>query len=76
MKWTKVDQKTGKPMKNGNSFCPHDYVSGCFKIINNDWLVRKQGWILQANGNEIGRFDTLKEAKARAEAVEPLAEWI
>lgn len=26
MKWIKVNQITGEPMKKGNSFEPHDYV--------------------------------------------------
>lgn len=77
MKWTKINQRTGEVFKRGcNSFEPHDYIAGNFRIINNEWLVRKQGWILQANGREIGRFDTLKQAKTRAEELESLAEWI
>ena len=77
MKWTKVDQRTGEPMKKGyNQFMPHDYVADHFKIINRSWCETKLGWILTVNGREIERFNTLKEAKARAEALEPLAEFI
>lgn len=77
MKWTKIDQKTGEPAKrNCNSFMPHDYISGGFRIINNEWFSRKLGWILTYNGKEVGRFNTLKEAKTRAEEIEPLADFI
>ena len=77
MKWTKIDQRTGEPMKRSvNQLMAHDYIAGDFRIINNAWKERKQGWILTCNGNEIGRFDSLKQAKARAEELEPLAEWI
>ena len=77
MKWTKIDQRTGEPAKRGcNSFMPHDHVSGNFKIINNSWSERKLGWHLTCNGREIARFNTLKEAKAKAEELEPLAEFI
>lgn len=77
MKWTKIDQKTGEPAKRGcNSFIPHDYIAGRFRIINNTWSETKLGWVLTCNDHEIGRFNTLKEAKARAEDVEPLAEFI
>lgn len=76
MKWTKIDQRTGEPMKKGcNQFMPHDYVAGDFRIINKAWM-EPNGWILTCNGTEIGRFKTLKEAKAKAEGLEPLAEWI
>lgn len=77
MKWTKIDQKTGEVAKRGcGSFMPHDYIAGNFRIINNEWREKKFGWILTANGKEIGRFNTLKEAKKRAEDILPLAEWI
>ena len=77
MKWTKIDQRTGEVAKRGcGSFCPHDYISGSFRIINHEWMENKLGWILTCNGHEIGRFNTLKEAKARAEAVESLAYFI
>ena len=77
MKWTKIDQRTGEVVKRGcGSFEPHDYICGAFRIINNEWKERKLGWHLTCNGNEIGRFNTLKEAKTRAEELEPLAEWI
>ena len=69
MKWTKIDQKTGEPMKKGcNQFMPHDYVSEDFRIINNEWRESRNGWILTRNGEEVGRFNTLKEAKMAAEA--------
>lgn len=44
MKWIKVDQRTGDPMKKGNSFEPHDYVcyEEHFKIINNSFVNRKK----------------------------------
>lgn len=67
MKWTKVDKRTGEPMKNGASFEPHDYVSGNFKIINNEFIERKLGWILTKDGEEVKRFNRLKEAKLYAE---------
>lgn len=68
MKWTKIDQRTGEPMeKTVNSFMPHDYISGSYKIINNSFFERKLAWVLTKNGEEIGRYNTLKEAKARAE---------
>ena len=77
MKWEKIDQRTGEIVKRGcGSFETHDYVSGRFRIINNEWKERKLGWILTCNGNEVGRFNTLKEAKARAEEVQPLEEFI
>lgn len=68
MKWIKVDQRTGEPVKRtGGQFMQHDYVSGNFKIINNSFMERKLAWVLTCNGNEVGRFDTLKQAKASAE---------
>ena len=68
MKWIKVDQRTGEPMKRSqNQFEPHDYVSGKYKIINKSFIERKGAWILTENGEEIGRYDTLKQAKATAE---------
>ena len=77
IKWIKIDQKTGEPMKKGvNQLMPHDYISGAFRIINNSWKESRKGWVLTCNGHEVGRFDTLKQAKARAEEVEPLSEWI
>ena len=77
MKWTKINQRTGEVFKRGcNSFEPHDYIAENFRIINNEWKERKLGWILTCNGREIARFNTLKEAKVRAEEIQPLAEWI
>ena len=77
MKWIKIDQRTGEVAKRGRgSFSPHDYISGSFRIINKSWEERKLGYILTCNGNEVAKFDTLKQAKARAEAIEPLAEYI
>ena len=68
MKWTKVNQRTGEIFKRGcNSFEPHDYISEKFRIINNEWKETKLGWILTRDGEEVGRFNTLKEAKAKAE---------
>ena len=56
-------------MKKGcNQFMPHDYVSEDFRIINNEWRESRNGWILTRNGEEVGRFNTLKEAKMAAEA--------
>lgn len=70
MKWTKIDQRTGEPAtRNCNSFLPHDYISGGFRIINNSFDVRKNAWILTQDGDELGRFDTLKAAKQYAESV-------
>ena len=77
MKWTKINQKTGEVFKKGcNSLMPHDYISGCFRIVNNSFTESKLGWILTKDGKEIARFNTLKEAKTRAEQILPLAEWI
>lgn len=70
LKWNKVDKK-GKPMVKGHSgFEPHDYVSdkGDFKIINNSFFERQNAWVLTQHGNNVASFNTLKEAKARAEA--------
>ena len=70
MKWIKVDQITGEPMKTGNSFEPHDYVcrEEGFRIENNSFIRRRKAWVLYTvQGVEIGRFDTLKSAKAEAE---------
>lgn len=72
MKWIKVNQITGEPAKKGNSFEPHDYVcyEEGFRIVNNSFIVRKKAWVLtNLNGLELGRFDTLKSAKAEAEAL-------
>lgn len=70
MKWIKVDQITGEPMKKGNSFEPHDYVcyEERFRIVNNSFIDRKKAWVLTTlEGTELGRFDTLKSARAEAE---------
>lgn len=68
MKWIKVDQRTGEPVKStGYNFTQHDYVSGNYKIINRSFFERKGAWTLTENGEEIGRYDTLKQAKASAE---------
>lgn len=72
MKWIKVDQITGEPMKKSNSFEAHDYV--CFeerlRIVNNSFIVRKKAWVLTTlEGKELGRFDTLKSAKAESEFI-------
>lgn len=68
MKWTKIDKRTGEPMKRGcNQLMAHDYIAGYFRIINNSWIETKLGWILTKDGEEIGRFNTLKQAKAKAE---------
>lgn len=71
MKWIKVNQVTGEPMEKGNnSFEPHDYVcyEEGFRIINNSFVVRKKAWVLVTfEGRELGRFDTLKSAKLKAE---------
>lgn len=59
-------------MKKGNSFEPHDYVcyEEGFRIVNNSFIVRKKAWVLtNLYGLEFGRFDTLKSAKAEAEAL-------
>lgn len=68
MKWTKVDPRTGEPMKRSvNQFEPHDYMAEGFKIINKSWIECTNGWILTKDGTEVGRFNTLKAAKAKAE---------
>jgi hypothetical protein len=68
MKWVKVDQRTGQPMvKAQNQYEPHDYVSGKYKIINRSFTERKGAWILTENGEEIRRFNQLRQAKAAAE---------
>ena len=72
MKWIKIDQKTGEPIKRCcNSFMPHDYIADNFRIINNSWSDTKSGWILTKDGEELGRFNTLKEAKAKSEEMRP-----
>lgn len=68
MKWHKVDQRTGERMttRGGSSLEPHDEEH--FKIINRSAENRKRGWILTTDGGtELGRFDTLRSAKAEAE---------
>lgn len=71
MKWTKIYQRTGEPMKKGcNQLMAHDYIAGNFRIINNAWKENKLGWILTKDGEEIGRFNTLKQAKEKAEEVQ------
>ncbi len=71
MKWIKVNQITGEPAKKkGNSFEPHDYVcyEERFRIVNNSFIDRKKAWALTTlEGTELGRFDTLRSAKAEAE---------
>ena len=72
MKWHKVDQATGERMtrSGGSSLEPHDYVcyEEKFKIMNRSAEIRKGGWILVTfGGTELGRFDTLRSAKAMAE---------
>lgn len=72
MKWHKVDQRTGECMttRGGSSIEPHDYVceEEHFKIINRSAENRKRRWILTTDGGtELGRFDTLRSAKAEAE---------
>lgn len=72
MKWIKVNQITGEPAKKGNSFEPHDYVSyeEGFRIVNNSFIERKNPWVLTTmEGKELGRFGTLKSAKAHAESL-------
>lgn len=69
MKWIKVNQITGEPAKKGNSFEPHDYVcyEERFRIVNSS-IDRKKVWVLTTlEGTELGRFDTLRSAKAEAE---------
>lgn len=70
MKWIKVNQITREPAKKGNSFEPHDYVcyEERFRIVNNSFIDRKKAWVLTTlEGTELGRFDTLRSAKAEAE---------
>lgn len=72
MKWIKVSQITGEPMKKGNSFEQHDYVcyEEGYRIVNNSFIYRKGGWVLTTlGGKELGWFDTLKSAKAGAEGL-------
>lgn len=70
MKWIKIDQKTGEIAKRGcNSFMPHDYISGDYRIINNSFSIRRLCWVLTRNGEVVGKFDTLKEAKSKAESI-------
>lgn len=68
MKWQKINKRTGEPAKrNCNSFEAHDYISGDFRIVNESFRYKKGGWLLKKNGEEIGRFDSLKAAKEYAE---------
>ena len=70
MKWTKINPRTGEPAKrNCNSFEPHDYISGEFRIINKSFSLRRGAWILTRGGNEVGRYDTLKQAKTVADGI-------
>ena len=69
MKWTKINQKTGEPAKrNCNSYMPHDYIAENYRIINNSFSLRKLAWTLTKDGKEIGKFDSLKQAKSFAES--------
>jgi len=71
MKWTKINQETGEPaQKNCNSFMPHDYTSGNFRIVNNSFSLRKNAWTLTKNNAEINKFNSLKQAKQFAESLE------
>lgn len=71
MKWIKIDKKTNKPVERGcNSFMPNDYICGEYRIINNSFSVRKNAWTLTKAGKEIGKYNTLKMAKATAEEIE------
>lgn len=39
-----------------------------FRIVNNSFIDRKKAWVLTTfEGTELGRFDTLRSAKAEAE---------
>ena len=71
IKWRKINQKTGEPAKrNCHSFEPHDYIAdeAHLKIIN--FSLRRDGWTLTTlKGSEIGKFNTLKAAKAYAETL-------
>lgn len=41
-----------------------------FRIVNNSFIERKNPWVLTTmEGKELGRFGTLKSAKAHAEAL-------
>lgn len=70
MKWCKVDENGNKAKRNCNSFEPHNYVTDdkLYIIINNSFHERKNCWVLcYYNGEEIKKFDTLKQAKLFAE---------
>lgn len=60
MKWTKVDHRTGEPIK-GSGWYICDYVCGEYKAVSDDGR-----WILTKNGKIIGRYKTLKQAKSEA----------
>lgn len=63
MKWLKVDSK-GNPIKPNSGWHIPNYISGDFKITNNNGK-----YVLAKNGETIGTFKTLKEAKAKAESI-------
>lgn len=67
MIWEKIDHFTGKPYKKNpksGAWFIVDYISGDYRISNMDgyWLLTKCGRI------NLGKFKTLKAAKAFAES--------
>jgi hypothetical protein len=71
MKWKKVDHNSGQEIAHNSGWHIPDYVSGNFRIINNSG-----SYTTTCNGHAVGTYNTLREAKARAEALEPLADFI
>lgn len=75
IEWTKINLVTGQPMRRGEEavFAPHyradDEHLGAL-ILNESALRKRGGWVLATcKGHELDRFDTLKAAKAYAEAL-------
>ena len=65
MKWIKIDHYTGKPVAHNSGWHIVDYVSGDFKITQ--WENGKR--MLWLNGKNKGTFNTLRDAKSRAEEI-------
>lgn len=67
MTWEKIDHFTGKPYKKNpksGDWYIVDYVCGNIRVSNmsGHWMVTK-------SGTDIGKFKTLKAAKAFAEII-------
>ena len=63
MKWIKTDRYTGKPIAHNSGWHIVDYISGDFKITQ----LANRKMMLLLNGKNKGTFNTLRDAKSRAE---------